>query len=87
MPAEPGDDGLDASRLLRTILVHRVTVQGFLINDHAQEAPAFRAQMQAWLDAGQVRYAEHRVKGLETAPQAFLDLLKGRHLGKVVVEV
>jgi NADPH-dependent curcumin reductase CurA len=84
--AEPGDDGLDASRLLRTILVHRVAVQGFLINDHAAEAPAFRAEMQAWLDSGQVRYAEHRVQGLEAAPQAFLDLLQGRHIGKVVVE-
>jgi len=84
--AEPGDDGLDASRLLRTILVHRVNVQGFLINDHWEEAPTFRAEMQAWLDAGQVRYAEHRVRGLEAAPEAFLALLKGDHIGKVVIE-
>jgi NADPH-dependent curcumin reductase CurA len=79
------DASLDSSRLLRTILVHRVQVQGFLISDHAEEAPAFRAQMQAWLDDGKVRYVEHRVEGLERAPQAFLDLLKGDHLGKVVL--
>jgi len=85
--AEPGDDGLDASRLLRTILVHRVNVQGFLISDHAGEAPTFRAEMQAWLDSGQVQYAEHRVQGLEAAPEAFLALLKGDHIGKVVIEV
>ena len=83
-----GDDGaLDASRLLRTLLVRRVRVQGFIISDHQDEAPEFRRQMQAWLDAGEVRYTEHRVEGLERAPQAFLDLMKGDHLGKVVLSL
>ena len=78
---------LSADILLRTILVHRARVQGFLIGDHFGQMEDFRRDMKGWLERGEIRYVEHRVKGLENAPAAFLGLLKGENLGKAVVEV
>ncbi len=34
-----------------------------------------------------VLYREHMVEGLEHAPQAFIDMLKGKNFGKTVVKV
>ena len=48
---------------------------------------AFQRDMAGWVASGQVRYLEHRVKGLENAPAALMGLLKGENQGKVVVEV
>ncbi len=81
-----GDEG-GSGQLLRGLLVHRVKLQGFLIGDHFDGLPAFRREMAGWLADGKVRYVEHRVKGLEAAPEAFIGLLKGEHLGKLIVEV
>jgi len=37
------------------------------------------------LRAGKIKYREHVVQGLDSAPEAFLDMLAGRNFGKVVV--
>jgi NADPH-dependent curcumin reductase CurA len=80
-----GDDG-GTGRLLRTLLIRQVKLQGFLIGNHFNQLPAFQQQMLEWLGSGEVRYQEHRVRGLQNAPAAFLALLSGDHLGKVIVE-
>jgi NADPH-dependent curcumin reductase CurA len=43
--------------------------------------------MGAWLQEGRVRYREDVVEGLENAPAAFMGLLKGKNLGKLLVKV
>jgi len=73
--------------LMRTLLVKRVTVRGFIIFDHYDRTPAFVRDMSAWLKAGQVKYREDVVEGLENAPQAFIGLLQGANFGKLVVKV
>jgi len=85
-PAQaPGDT---ATLLMRTILVKRLTVRGFIISDgHEQRRPEFLESMAGWLRAGKMKYREHVVQGLEHAPQAFLDLLAGGNFGKVVVAI
>lgn len=82
-----GDDRGGSGRLMRTLLVRRVMVQGFLIGDHFAGMGAFRERMKGWIASGEVRAFEHRVPGLEAAPEAFLGLLRGDHLGKLVIEV
>jgi NADPH-dependent curcumin reductase CurA len=77
-----------APRLLRTILVKRLTVHGFIIfDDYGSRFGEFREQMSAWLQAGKIKYREDVVDGLERAPEAFLGLLTGRNFGKLVVRV
>src|SRR5690606_2362071 len=74
--------------LLATVLQKRVRMQGMIILDHyADRFEAFRRDMAGWLADGRIAAREHRVDGLENAPQAFIDVLEGRNVGKVVVRV
>jgi NADPH-dependent curcumin reductase CurA len=82
------DQGIDrAPQLLRTLLVKRITLQGFIIIDHYDRFAAFLAAMSAWVKAGRVKYREDIVDGLENAPAAFIGLLEGHNFGKLVVRV
>jgi NADPH-dependent curcumin reductase CurA len=73
-------------QLMRAILVKRLAVSGFIISDgHEHRRPDFLSAMIAWLRAGKIKYREHVVQGLESAPEAFLGMLAGRNFGKVVV--
>ncbi|MFC5436023.1 NADP-dependent oxidoreductase [Rhodanobacter umsongensis] len=82
----PGPDR--RPQLMTTVLQKRIRLQGFVILDHYGERfEAFRRDMQAWLDAGQLKLREDRVDGLENAAEAFIGLLEGRNFGKLVVRV
>ena len=87
--AEKLPDGPDQSpMLLRALLSKRIRMQGFIINlDYGARFPEFLAAMGPWVAAGTVKYKEHRIEGLEAAPQGLIDLLEGRNFGKVVVHV
>lgn len=74
--------------LMRQVLTRRLLVQGFLIFDHfATGREAFLADMSTWVDQKRVTIHEDVLAGLESAPQGLIDLLSGRHFGKVVVRV
>lgn len=78
----PGPDNLFQ------IVTKRVRMQGFIIRDHGDRAPAFAAHVGAMVGDGRLRYRETVVEGIEHAVQALLDVLGGgRHLGKMVVRV
>jgi NADPH-dependent curcumin reductase CurA len=83
-PAQSTGDS--ARQLMRAILVKRLAVRGFIISDgHDHRRPDFLDSMAEWLRAGKIKYREHVVQGLESAPEAFLGLLAGQNFGKVVV--
>jgi NADPH-dependent curcumin reductase len=74
--------------LMRTILVKRISLRGFIISDgFAHRRAEFLEAMGGWLREGKVKYREDVVEGLENAPSAFLGLLAGRNFGKLVVRV
>jgi NADPH-dependent curcumin reductase len=69
------------------ILGKRLRMQGFIVSDRLDQWPAALEELRALLLAGKLRYRETVTEGLERAPQAFLDLLKGRSIGKAVVKL
>jgi NADPH-dependent curcumin reductase len=80
--------GIDrAPQLLRTLLVKRIKLQGYIIVDHYDRFDQFLKDMTGWLKDGRVKYREDVVDGLENAPKAFMGLLEGRNFGKLVVRV
>lgn len=81
--------GLDRSSLLpRTLLTKRIKMQGFIIfDDYGSRYNEFLAQMSVWLNAGEIKFREDVVDGLENAPQAFIGLLEGKNFGKLLVRV
>ena len=73
-------------RNLALLVGKRGRMRGFIISDHGDRDPAFRAEVGALISEGRLALAETVVEGgIEAAPQAFVDMLRGRHLGKVVV--
>jgi hypothetical protein len=65
----------------------RLTLRGFIVNDHANLRDAFAAEMTGWLRTGEVRYRETFIDGLANAPEALLGLLRGDNVGKMLVRL
>jgi NADPH-dependent curcumin reductase CurA len=63
----------------------RLTMKGFLVGDFEHRRREFERAMSAWLRQGRVKLAETVVDGVENAPDAFLGLLKGDNVGKMLV--
>ncbi|MEV6252214.1 NADP-dependent oxidoreductase [Nocardia sp. NPDC051911] len=72
---------------LLPVIAKRITLRGFTALDHLDLAPEFGRRLRQWLAEGSLRHAENVVDGLENAPQALLDLVRGRYTGKVVVRL
>jgi NADPH-dependent curcumin reductase CurA len=69
------------------IVTRRLTIRGFIVTDWIRETQAFLADVGPLVASGRLRVRETIVDGLEQAPQAFLDLLNGRNVGKAVVRI
>ncbi|HWT94563.1 MAG TPA: NADP-dependent oxidoreductase [Solirubrobacteraceae bacterium] len=66
----------------------RLRLQGFIVSDHFDRQPAFVEEVGAWLRDGKIVARETVVEGgVEAAPQAFIDLLRGANTGKMVVQI
>ena len=81
----PGDDRLP--KAWRTILVSRLVVQGFIISDHWNRLPAFLEEVAPMVRDGRIRWREDVSEGLESAPAAFLAMLRGGNFGKQLVRI
>ncbi len=69
------------------VLINRALIQGMIIFDHLDRMTEFTRDMTEWLRAGQIKYRDDVVKGLENAPRAFIGLFSGENIGKRVVQV
>lgn len=73
--------------LMRQILVKRLTLRGFIVWDFAEQEKEAKDALSAWIVDGRLKYKEHVTDGLENAPEAFIELLKGGNFGKAVVKI
>jgi NADPH-dependent curcumin reductase CurA len=69
------------------LLVHQVSVQGFLVPQFGAQFPEGIQQMAQWLKEGKITYREDIMDGLENTPKAFIRMLKGENKGKQLVKV
>jgi hypothetical protein len=76
-----------ANSIMRAILVKRLNFRGFIVRDFAAMFPDFIRDMPQWLREGKVKHREFVTEGLESAPAAFMGLLKGANFGKQLVRV
>jgi len=72
---------------LLPILISRAVIQGFIVSDHADRAPAFFQEVAPLVRSGRIKYREDIADGLDAAPNAFIGLLEGRNFGKALVRV
>ncbi len=74
-------------RNLALVVGKRLRLQGFIVSDHNHLLPQFHAEVGPALADGRIRAAETVVDGLENAADAFLGLLRGDNIGKMVVRI
>jgi NADPH-dependent curcumin reductase CurA len=74
-------------RNLFMVVTKRLRMQGYIISDHFDRFPEFLGRAQEWVRDGRLRYRETVIEGIENAPRAFLGLLRGENLGKMLVKV
>ncbi|HEV2335866.1 MAG TPA: NADP-dependent oxidoreductase [Stellaceae bacterium] len=72
---------------LGAVIRKRLKIQGFIVSDQRHRAAEFRAMAAPLVRAGQLKYREDIVEGLERAPDAFIGLLQGRNFGKLLVRL
>ena len=71
----------------RSVLVNRLKIQGFIVSEHMDDWPQARAELAELVGNGELKYRETISQGLESAPEAFIGLLKGRNFGKQLVKL
>ena len=69
------------------ILTNRLKVQGFIVSEHMDVWPQALQELGQLVGSGKLRPRESVAQGLESAPEAFLGLLRGRNFGKQVVKL
>ncbi len=74
-------------RFLVSMIPNRTLMQAFIIGDHMDRLLEFIREVGGWLKAGRLKYQETVVEGIENAPRAFLGLLRGENLGKMLVRL
>jgi NADPH-dependent curcumin reductase CurA len=74
-------------RNLGLMIGKRLTLRGFLVGDHAGSRPAFLEEVGGWLAEGRIRLSETTFEGVENAPAAFIGLMRGENIGKMLVRV
>jgi len=76
-----------AASMMRAVLTKRLTIRGFIVSDFAARHADFLRDMSQWLAEGKLKHKEFITEGLDSAPQAFIGLLKGANFGKQLVRV
>jgi len=72
---------------MRIFLVRRIKIEGFIVADHLPLWPLALRELAAHVASGRLRYRETVRQGLESAPQALVDLLQGGNFGKMLVKL
>jgi NADPH-dependent curcumin reductase CurA len=76
-PSGPRNIGLAVPR--------RLTLRGYIIFDHMARFADFIEEVGPWIATGRIRTRETIVDGIENAPRAFIGLLHGDNIGKMLV--
>jgi NADPH-dependent curcumin reductase CurA len=79
----PGPDNL----LMQSLIAKRVNMRGFIVFDHMARHGDFQEEVGRLLAEGRVKDLETVADGIERAPEAFLDLLRGDKIGKMLVRL
>jgi NADPH-dependent curcumin reductase CurA len=69
------------------ILVSRLTIEGFIVSEHMDVWPEALRELGGFVAQGKLKFRESVAQGLESAPEAFMGLLKGKNFGKQLVKL
>jgi hypothetical protein len=83
---EDTTDAPGVQHLIQAVL-KRITLRGFIVRDYEDLRPEFEQQVAGWLRTGELVSKQTVVEGLENAVDAFIGLLSGANVGKMLVRL
>jgi NADPH-dependent curcumin reductase CurA len=69
------------------VLARRLRVEAFIVSEHREVWPEALKELGALVVQGSIKYHETIAQGIESAPRAFVGLLRGENLGKQLVKM
>lgn len=69
------------------ILINRLKIEGFIVSEHMEVWPEALTELGTLVGTGKLKPRESVAQGIESAPEAFLGLLKGKNFGKQLVKL
>jgi NADPH-dependent curcumin reductase len=69
------------------LLTNRLKLEGFIVSEHMEVWPEALKELGTLVATGKLRPRESIAQGIESAPEAFLGLLKGKNFGKQLVKL
>ncbi|MFE6777110.1 MDR family NADP-dependent oxidoreductase [Streptomyces sp. NPDC057702] len=84
-----GGDGTRAPVEIDTLhlLANSIELRGITLLDHLDEVPGWTHEIGRAIADGAITFPHVRLTGLERAPGALAELIEGRHIGTVIVEL
>ena len=68
-------------------VLKRITLRGFIVRDHEDLRPEFEERVGGWLRSGELVSKQTVVDGIDGAVGAFLGMLRGGNVGKMLVRL
>jgi len=74
-------------RTLWQLVVNRIRMQGFITYDYPEVLAQAQAELDAWVAEGKLKPLANLRDGFDKLPEAFIDLMSGRTIGKTLVTI
>ena len=81
------EEATPGPRNLFSVISKRLLMQGFICTDRLDRLGDFTREVGGWLREGKVKYRETIVEGIDHAVEAFIGMLRGENIGKMLVQV
>ncbi|MDT9592249.1 NADP-dependent oxidoreductase [Nocardioides zeae] len=81
------DSAPSGPRNMFRVVTNGLTLKGFIVSTYGHLAGEFAERMGAWFAEGRIVHDETVVDGVDNAVDAFLSMMRGGNIGKMVVRV
>ena len=74
-------------KTLWQLVVNRIKMQGFITYDYPDVLEQAQRELDGWVAEGKLKPLANVRDGFEKLPEAFIDLMSGRTIGKTIVRI